>query len=242
MISDQGRSEPDAINRYLLLIDISGYTGFLAGVADAHGEDFSSGLPAGYTVLGELLHGLVEGLPPYFQSVKLEGDAVFGAAPASELDGRGTVVIDHLAGLYRAFAALRDVLAVRATDDRCDGCFAVTRLDLKMVMHRGLAVRQQLGGSADLLGPAVNVAHRLLKNTVRERWGSRPYLLLTQAAASGLDQPEIGDAHPEHYADVGAIDTRVVDLADAAGVEVRSWPAPPKGSEAWPQIRLSSSR
>src|SRR6476661_3021091 len=98
--SDRMQAQPDAINRYLLLIDISGYTGFLAGVADAHGEDFSGGLPAGYGVLGELLQGLVEGLPPYFQSVKLEGDAVFGAAAASELDGQGTSVINHLAGLY----------------------------------------------------------------------------------------------------------------------------------------------
>jgi class 3 adenylate cyclase len=231
--------EPDAINRYLLLIDISGYTGFLAGVAEAHGEDFSGGLPAGYAVLGQLLHGLVEGLPPYFQSVKLEGDAVFGAAPASELDGRGKAVIEHLAGLYRSFSGLRDVLAVQATDDKCGGCFAVTRLDLKMVLHRGLAVRQQVGSTTDLLGPAVNVAHRLLKNTVRERWANRPYLLLTQTAASNLGQPEIGTAHGEQYADVGAIDTRIVDLADAAGVEFRTWPAPPKGSEAWPQIAIS---
>jgi len=233
--------EPDAIDRYLLLIDISGYTGFLAGVADAHGEDFSGGLPAGYTVLGELLQGLVEGLPPYFQSVKLEGDAVFGAAPASELDGQGTAVIDHLAGLYRAFAALRDVLAIRATDDKCAGCFAVTRLDLKMILHRGLVVRQQVGSSTDLFGPAVNAAHRLLKNTVREQWGNRPYLLLTQTAAANLGQPEIGTTHAEHYADGGDIDTRVVDLAEAAGVEFRTWPAPPKGSEAWPQITLSTS-
>jgi class 3 adenylate cyclase len=196
-MSDQPQSQPDAINRYLLLIDISGYTGFLAGVAEAHGEDFSRGLPAGYTVLGELLQGLVEGMPPYFQSVKLEGDAVFGAAAASELDGRGTAVIDHLAGLYRTFAGLRDVLAVQATDDKCSGCYIVTRLDLKMVVHRGVAVGQQLGGSADLLGPAVNVAHRLLKNTVRERWGSRPYLLLTQAAAAGLGLAETGTSHTE---------------------------------------------
>ena len=41
MMSDRMQAEPDAIDRYLLLIDISGYTGFLAGVAEAHGEDFS---------------------------------------------------------------------------------------------------------------------------------------------------------------------------------------------------------
>src|SRR4051794_40083596 len=111
MMPGPRQSQPDAIDRYLLLIDISGYTRFLAGVAEMHGEDFSAGLPAGYGVLGELLGGLVDGLPPYFESVKLEGDAVFGAAPASEQDGQGLSVIDHLASLYRTFAGRRDVLA-----------------------------------------------------------------------------------------------------------------------------------
>jgi hypothetical protein len=61
-----------------------------------------------------------------------------------------------------------------------------------------------------LAGLAVKVAHRLPKNTVREQWGNRPYLLLTQTAASNLGQPEIGTQHGEHYADVGAIDTRIL--------------------------------
>ena len=100
-----------------------------------------------------------------------------------------------------------------------------------MVMHRGLAVRQHIGGSADLIGPAVNVAHRLLKNTVRERLGHRPYILLTQAAAAGLGEADRGLAHQETYADVGQIDVRIIDLADAAGVEFRHWPAPPVDSE-----------
>ena len=238
---DDARPQSDAIDRYLLLIDLSGYTGFLAGVADTHGEDFSAGLPAGYRVLGELLQGLIDGLPPDFASLKVEGDAVFAAAPATALDGRGTTVVEHLGDLYRMFTERRDLLAITANDDKCTACFAVAGLDLKMIMHRGLAVRQQVGGSADLMGPAVNVVHRLLKNTVRQRLGYRPYLLLTQVAASKLGDPEIGDAHREDYPDVGAIDVRIVDLADAAGIEFRRWPAPPTGSQAWPEISFSQS-
>jgi hypothetical protein len=217
----------DAVDRYLLLIDISGYTGFLRGVGEQHGEDFSAGLPAGYRVLGELLQDLIDGLPAGFEAVKVEGDAVFGAAPASAVDGQGEAVIDHLANLYRTFSARRDVMAATATDDKCNACFVVTTLDLKMVMHRGVAVSQQIGGRADLMGPAVNVAHRLLKNTVRERIGRRPYLLITQQAAVALGQPEIGLEHREHYDDVGVIDGRLVDLADAAAIQVRQWPVAP---------------
>jgi len=34
----------EASERYLILIDLSDYTGFLAGVERTHGEDFSAGL------------------------------------------------------------------------------------------------------------------------------------------------------------------------------------------------------
>src|SRR4051795_2751542 len=93
----------DAIARYLVLIDISGYTRFLGGVEATHGEDFSAGLPAGYRVLGELIQGVVDGLSPHFELVKVEGDAVFGTAPAEMLDGRGPAVMDGLGQVYRRF-------------------------------------------------------------------------------------------------------------------------------------------
>ena len=38
--------DPPAGERYLLLADISGYTGFMAGVEQEHGVDFSAGIPA----------------------------------------------------------------------------------------------------------------------------------------------------------------------------------------------------
>lgn len=239
-MSDAPQPRRDAIERYLVLIDISGYTTFLAGVEETHGQDFSAGLPAGYQALGELIQGVIDDLAPDFELVKVEGDAVFGSAPASALDGRGGSVSVHLGNLYRAFVARRDVLAVTASDDKCTACFAVARLDLKVVIHRGLAVQQTMGGSADLVGPAVNVAHRLLKNTVRDRIGPRPYLLLTQAAADKLGQTDAGLAHREDYPGVGDIEVRVIDLAGLAGIAPTTWTAPPTGSGAWPQIKLTA--
>src|SRR4029453_4268416 len=130
----------DASERYLILIDLSGYTGFLAGVERKHGEDFSAGLPAGYRVLGELLQDLIDGLAPEFELVKVEGDAIFGTASADALDGRGSAVVGGSGGLYRQFPSRRDVLAVTASDDKCTACFAVASLDLKTVIHRGFVV------------------------------------------------------------------------------------------------------
>jgi hypothetical protein len=96
----------------------------------------------------------------------------------------------------------------------CTACPAVAHLDLKVVLHRGQAVRQSVGSGSDLLGPAVTVAHRLLKNTIRERIGVRPYLFLTDASATALGVPQVGLAHREEYADAGQIPGRIVELGE----------------------------
>jgi hypothetical protein len=102
----------DASERYLILIDLSGYTAFLAGVERTHGEDLSAALSAGYRVLGELLQDLVDGLAPEFELVKVEGDALFGTASADALDDRGAAVVGRLGELYRQFP--RDATSCRS--------------------------------------------------------------------------------------------------------------------------------
>jgi class 3 adenylate cyclase len=199
-------------DRYLLLADISGYTAFMANVERDHGVDFSAGIPAGYAVLGELLGAVAEGVQPEFEVAKLEGDAVFAIAPAATLDGQGERVLDRFAVLYQGFRKRRDKQALSATDHVCTACPVVANLDLKYVLHRGPAVRQTVGAQTEILGPAVNVAHRLLKNNIQGRLGYGPYVFLTDAAATGLLLSETGVEHREDYADVGVISGRVVQL------------------------------
>jgi class 3 adenylate cyclase len=210
--SDPRGTEAAAGERYFLLADISGYSDFMSGVEEEHGVDFSDGIPAAYSILGDLLDAVVEGVNPDLALVKLEGDAVFAAAPAAGLDGQGDRVLETIRGTYRAFIDAR-TRAIPANDHICIACPAVAHLDLKVVLHRGPAVRQSVGSGSDLLGPAVTVAHRLLKNTVRKRIGARPYLFMTDAAATGLGLSGIGLAHGEEYPDAGPIDGRIVDLA-----------------------------
>jgi hypothetical protein len=198
---------------YLLLADISGYTGFLGSVEEAHHVDFSGGIPAGYAVLGELLDSVVEGVEPEFGVAKLEGDAVFATAPADTLDGQGDAVLSHLQAVHDAFRARRAV-AKRASDHVCTACPVVGSLDLKMVLHRGRVVRQTVGSRTEILGPAVNVVHRLLKNTIQMRIGSRPYLFLTDVAAAALGLSEVGVQHREDYPDVGPVAGRIVELGE----------------------------
>ena len=208
------RAEPVAAQRYLLLADISGYTGFLNAVEEAHGVDFSAGLPAGYEVLGTLLDTVVDGVQPAFGIAKLEGDAVFGFAPAERLDGDGQAVLDRLRAVYRAFSAVREDRVKSASDHICTGCPVVGTLNLKMVLHRGQAVRQTVGSNPELLGPAVNVVHRLLKNSIQSSLGYRAYVFVTDAAAAGLGLTDAGIEHLESYPDVGEIRGRVMDIGE----------------------------
>ena len=90
----------------LLLADISGYTAFLQGVADAHRAlivDADEPPPA-YAVLSKLLDTIVATLSPAYRLVKFEGDAVF--AVAQDAVPRGD---DVLAGLTDAAIEAMDV-------------------------------------------------------------------------------------------------------------------------------------
>ena len=197
--------------QYLLLADISGYTTFVVGVEEAHGVDFSDGIPPGYELLGALLDSVMEGVKPAFTVDKLEGDAVFATAPIDALDGRGDALLDQLQAVYRSFV-MRRTDAIPKENHVCAACSVVGSLDLKMVIHRGQVVRQTVGSHSELLGPAVNVAHRLLKNDIQARIGRRPYLFMSGAAVDGLGVPNAGIEHSESYADVGTVVGRVVGL------------------------------
>ena len=65
--------------------------------------------------------------------------------------------------------------------------------------------------------PATTVAHRLLKKTIREQIGSRPYLFVTEAAATGLGTSQVDIDHNEDYQDAGHVDARILGLGEAGG-------------------------
>ena len=203
-----------AAEGYLLLADISGYTGFMNGVADAHSVDFSIEIPPGFELIGELLESVAEGLAPEFAVAKFEGDAVLAVGSSAEVGAEGASVLEDLRGVYATFADRRDQAFRNAqASHECVACPLVSALDLKMILHHGPYIRQVVHGQEELLGPTVNVAHRLLKNTVADQVGHRHYLLLTDAAAARLGIDGIGVPHTESYPDVGEVRGRVVGLS-----------------------------
>ena len=169
----------------LLLADISGYTGFLQGVADAHVElivDAPEPPPA-YGLLSQLLDTILESLQPMFRLAKFEGDAVF-AIEAAQIVG-GDAVIKRIRACYAAFSG-QLASAGSMWTCTCDACARIDALDLKFVLHHGAYVIQPVAGQSEVLGSDVNIAHRLLKNHARELVGDAPYVLVSDAAAAAL--------------------------------------------------------
>jgi class 3 adenylate cyclase len=196
---------------YLLLADISGYTGFMSKVGDAHGVDFTQGIPPGFELMGELLDSVAGALRSPFSVAKFEGDAVFAVAPGAALDGRGSEMLAILGDTYRRFVTTRTEADIARRNHECTACPLVRFLDLKMVLHHGSYVSQAVHQQTELLGSAVNAVHRMLKSTVADVVGHRHYLFLSDVAAGRLGLDDAGIAHVESY-DIGDISGRVLDL------------------------------
>ena len=196
----------------LLLADITGYTAFLQGVAEAHRALIvdADEPPAAYAVLSHLLDTMVASIAPTFRLAKFEGDAIFAVA-VGELP-EGPQVLECLRACYASF---RERLAAAGTDwtCTCNACY-LGGLDLKFVLHHGDYVAQSIAGRDELLGPDINIVHRLLKNHVREVVGPRPYALITDAATGALGIPTAGMvAAEETYDDTHPIPVHILALA-----------------------------
>lgn len=197
-----------------LLADISGYTAFLQGVAEAHRAlivDAAEPPPA-YALLSTLLDAMVEKVAPRFRLVKFEGDALFAVADDPDIV-RGPAVIDCLRACHAEFEALLANAESQWTCT-CSACARIGDLGLKFVLHHGDYVVQRIVGREELAGPDVIVVHRLLKNHARDLVGDRPYALLTDATLAALEVPAEGMlAAVEAYDDMPPVPVHVLPLA-----------------------------
>ena len=198
----------------LLLADISGYTGFLQGVAEAHRALIvdQPEPPAAYGLMSSLLEAVTASIIPPFRLAKLEGDAVFAVAADADLAVRGAALVACLRACHAAFA-IRLGEANAQWSCTCGSCSWIHGLGIKFVLHHGDYFAQRIAGQEEVVGPDVIVAHRLLKNHARDLVGERPYVLLTDAAAADLDV-SIHDMLPltERYEQMPPIAVHVLPL------------------------------
>jgi hypothetical protein len=186
----------------LLLTDISGYTGYLAGVELDHAQD----------ILADLMNTIIRALRPAFRLAKLEGDAAFMYAIAEKLDG--SLLLDTIERCYFGFRRRRrDVRQM--TSCECNACVRIPELNLKFVVHHGMILRQRVAGQDELLGADVILVHRLLKNDVIASTGIEAYALFSQQCvdAMDVDVSALGmGAYSEAYEHIGAVSVWVHDL------------------------------
>jgi len=197
-LSDRGLGE--AGQEFLLIADVSGYTAYLQATELEHAQ----------SVLTDLIETIVGELTPTFSLVKIEGDAVFVARAVDQVDT--SLLVSTIEDTYSAFRSrLRDITF--ATTCECNACRLIPTLELKLVAHCGEVVRSKVAGSEELVGPAVVLSHRLLKNSVIEDRGITAYVLFTAdcVMAASVDVTDL-IRHSEVYDDLGTVDCYALDL------------------------------
>ena len=187
-----------------LIADISGYTRYLAGVELDHAQD----------ILADLIGSVVTALRPNFALAKLEGDAAFTYSPAETIDG--SMLLDTIERCYFGFRRRRRDVR-QATSCECEACVRIPDLDLKFVVHHGLAIYQEVAGHQELLGSDVILVHRLLKNAVVEQLNMAAYALISQQCISvtDIDPAALGmQPHTETYDSIGEVAAWAHDLEE----------------------------
>jgi uncharacterized protein YndB with AHSA1/START domain len=215
----------------LLIADISGYTAYLAGVELDHSQD----------ILADLIGTVVTALRPTFRLAKLEGDAAFVFAPAAKLDG--SLLLDTIERCYFGFRRRRRDVR-QATACTCNACVRIPDLNLKFVVHHGLALRHRIAGREELLGQDVIIVHRLLKNEVVERLGISAYALLTQATADAVAiEPAALGMQPlaETYEHIGEVPAWAHDLERRWQEEESRRRLFVKPADAWLTFRVATA-
>ena len=176
----------------LVMADISGYTGYLAGVELDHAQD----------ILADLIDTIVGALRPPFQLSKLEGDAAFVYLVAPEFDG--SHLQDTIESAYFTFRRRqRDIK--QASICECDACRLIPTLDLKFIAHYGQIAKQTMSGQEELIGRDVILVHRLLKNNVEAKLARHAYILYTDAFAQRTGMNPQAQGLIEHHETVEII-------------------------------------
>jgi uncharacterized protein YndB with AHSA1/START domain len=190
---------------HLVIADITGYTQFLT----------TSELEHANGIISELLNAVIASIQAPLTVSSVEGDAVFmyGAMPEGMA---GQTVLESVELLYCAFAGSLETMTLNTTC-RCNACANISSLGLKIVMHCGEFAKTEIGGRETLSGPDVILAHRLLKNRIREVLGIDDYLFVTQQCVDDLGVEAIvggWSEHTEEYEHMGAVTGYVSSLPD----------------------------
>lgn len=195
-----------AVEGFLIISDITGYTAFMTGSELEHAED----------ILQSLMELIIEYNQPPLKVSKLEGDAVFSYTPHGSFR-QGQTFVEVIENTYAAFRQQLDRMRLNTTCT-CRACSNIVNLDLKFFVHYGTFSVREVHGSEELSGSDVILIHRLLKNHIVEQTGCKSYAYFTEAAlqAVGLqtDFTKQLIQHGEEYEHLGQVQGYVYSLHD----------------------------
>lgn len=144
--------------------DISGFTKFVTETEISHSQH----------IISELIEIILENNKLNFKASEVEGDAVLfykiGDVPS---------LLDLINQSKKMFIKFHEHLKIIQRDNvcHCGACQTASNLSLKFICHYGELKEISVRQFNKIMGSAVILSHRLLKNTI----SSREYLLVTES-------------------------------------------------------------
>ena len=157
-------------NVSMVILDISGYTKFLKmhTMSLLHAEQ----------IVTELLETIIDTTEDVLTLNKLEGDAVF-LYEETEIDDtiKAQAIARKVSASFQSFNIKQQTL-ITSGDGGCPciACCTIDQLKLKAILHHGEVAVKQIRQFVELAGENVIIAHRLLKNTIKDK----EYILMTE--------------------------------------------------------------
>lgn len=191
---------------YFIITDISGYTEYLTESELDHAHD----------ILQSLFDSQITNIRFPLKISGFRGDAILMYTPESCFINPQSF-LETLENLYVAFSQTLQQMQINTTC-QCKACRNIKKLDLKMCIHYGEYIIQNLGDREELLGADVIVPHRMLKNHVIEKTGIKAYALFSKAAAEALELQNLCEPlvpYQESYEHLGEVNMFVHDLHTA---------------------------
>jgi hypothetical protein len=190
-------------NGCFVITDISGYTQYLS----------SSELDHAHEILQSLFDAQISQLKPPFVISNFQGDAILSYIPEDNILHKQTI-IELIEDVYYSFMKKRELIRINTTCT-CNACKNIDHLDLKIFVHYGQYMIQEMLGRQELIGPDVILVHRMMKNRVREEADIEAYALFTKPAAAHLELlrmcPEAVE-YEEHFDQIGKVEMLVYSL------------------------------
>jgi Protein of unknown function (DUF2652) len=204
---------------FIFIPDISGFTEFVTQTEIRHSNH----------IITELIEAILHANELDLTVSEIEGDAVL-----FYLVGNPPPLDRLLLQTKRMFFSFHRHLKIieRDTVCRCGACTTASRLTLKMVAHYGILRETMIGTFNKIIGSDVILAHRLLKNTLRET----EYILLTDRYLETQQKRTVADPwitfqrHAEQLENFGEVSMEYVPLAPLRSLI----PDPPASAEKTP--------